>query len=330
MKPKTAYLILTILSLCINTVCLLCVYANASQIPYITFVSNREGSWDIYMMDIDGKDLRNLTNHPADEIDPAWSPDGRFLAYASNQDGNFDIYLMHVHTQEHLQLTNFPGGAGDLTWSPDGQRIAYAHSAAGRQDTDIYSIDMNGKRLRKLTNLGLDYGPAWSPDGQWLAFYSVNLLERKANVYLQTKEEKDLIEITRSSARGPTWSPDGRQIAFPFSDGIGKSHITVIDVDVHDNNQQERRQLSDNPGFNKFPVWSPDGRWIAYVSKSAEGIIDLYLIDMIKDKQRKLIGHLSNVSGIAWVPEPFFSISPSAEKIPMLWGRLKESGDIDK
>ncbi|RKU38138.1 hypothetical protein C6496_07500 [Candidatus Poribacteria bacterium] len=323
MKSQIAYLTLAVASLCINNVYLPNVYALTPGTPYITFASNRAGSWDLYMIDVNGKDLLSLTNHPADELDPAWSPDGRFLAYVSNQDGNFDIYLMDAHKQEHWQLTNFPGGASDLTWSPDGQWIAYAHDAVGRQDTDIYRIDINGKNLKRLTNLGLDYGPAWSPDGQWLAFYSVNLLERKASIYMGAKDGKNLREITKSSARGPTWSPDGRQIAFPLSHGIGISHITVIDVDVNDENQQERHQLSDNPGFNKFPAWSPDGEWIAYVSKVDSATIDLYVINLVTEKQRKLTGHLSNVSGLAWVPETFFSVSPSIEKMTTLWGELK-------
>lgn len=324
MKRKIAHLVIGVVSLCINNGPLTNVYAQTLGGPYITFASNRSGSWDLYMMDVNGKDLRNLTNHPSDELDPAWSPNGRFLAYVSNQDGNFDIYLMDVRTQEHRQLTNFPGEASDLAWSPDGQRITYAHGAVERLDFDIYSINSNGDKLRRLTNLGLDYGPAWSPDGEWLAFYSVNLLERKASIYIGTHDGKNLREITNSSARGPTWSPDGRQIAFPLSHGIGISHITVIDVDINDKNQGERHQLSDNPGFNKFPAWSPDGEWIAYVSKVDSAIVDLYVINLVTEKQRKLTGDLSNVSGLAWVPETFFSVSPSTEKTTTLWGKLKQ------
>lgn len=324
MKRKIAYLTIAVVFLCINIVHLPNTHAQISETQYITFASNRSGNWDLYMIDVNGEDLRNLTNHPADELDPAWSPNGQFLAYTSNRDGNFDIYLMDVHKQEHWQLTNFPGGAGDLTWSPDGQWIAYAHDAAGRQDTDIYRIDINGKNLKRLTNLGLDYGPAWSPDGQWLAFYSVNLLERKASIYIGTKDGRNLREITKSSARGPTWSPDGRQIAFPLSHGIGISHITVIDIDINDKNQGERHQLSENLGFNKFPAWSPDGEWIAYISRVDSATIDLYVINLVMEKQRKLTGDLSNVSGLAWVPETFFSISPSPEKTTTLWGKLKQ------
>ena len=75
-----------------------CVYA--SDIPYIAFSSNRDGNHDIYIMDIKGKNLQNLTNSPANEFEPAFSPDGQQMAYVSyRHDGYAEIYVMNLKTK---------------------------------------------------------------------------------------------------------------------------------------------------------------------------------------------------------------------------------------
>ncbi|RKU32311.1 hypothetical protein C6499_03430, partial [Candidatus Poribacteria bacterium] len=80
--------------------------ANAVGSDRISFASTSKGNFDIYVMDINSENLSCLTNHPTDERDPTWSPDGRFLAYVSNRDGDFKIYIMDTRTGEHRRLTN--------------------------------------------------------------------------------------------------------------------------------------------------------------------------------------------------------------------------------
>ena len=72
----------------------------------VSFTSDRTGNLDIYIIDINGKNLVNLTNHPSDDSSPTWSPDGRAFAYVSNRDGNPEIYVMNMNTKESRRLTN--------------------------------------------------------------------------------------------------------------------------------------------------------------------------------------------------------------------------------
>ena len=102
----------------------------------VSFTSDRTGNLDIYIIDINGKNLVNLTNHPSDDSSPTWSPDGRAFAYVSNRDGNPEIYVMlSMNTKESRRLTNHQRGSDvDPAWSPDGgQWIAFASepSASG-------------------------------------------------------------------------------------------------------------------------------------------------------------------------------------------------------
>ena len=121
-------------------------------VGYISFASNRTGNFDIYVMDTKGEYLDNLTDHPADDFDPTWSPDGRFLGYVSNRDGNAEIYVMDTKTKEHRRLTHDPGTDSRPTWSPDGRWIAFVSDRRDR--SDIYKVDATGENIRQLTRTG--------------------------------------------------------------------------------------------------------------------------------------------------------------------------------
>ena len=113
-------------------------YVYASGVPYIAFSSNRDGDYDIYTMDINGKNLQQLTDHFADEISPTFSPDGQRMAYGSNRDGNEDIYVMNLKTKVSRRLTHHPARDSTPAWSPDGRWIAFVSERAGT--FDIYKI----------------------------------------------------------------------------------------------------------------------------------------------------------------------------------------------
>ena len=128
----------------------------------IIFVSDRDGhSKEIYVMDADGKNPQNLTNHPAEDWSPSWSPKSEHIAFSSDRDGPREIYVMDTDGGNPRRLTNHPEFDGLPSWSSDGERIAFV-SDRGRS-FDIYVIDADGGNLQNLTNLrfGEDSAPAW-------------------------------------------------------------------------------------------------------------------------------------------------------------------------
>ena len=90
---------------------------NAWGAPYISFNSNRTGQSDIYIIDTNGKNLRNLTNHPAETIGATWAPDGRSFAFVSNRDGNSEIYIKTFNEAQVRRLTNHPEDDYAPVWS---------------------------------------------------------------------------------------------------------------------------------------------------------------------------------------------------------------------
>ena len=122
----------------------------------ISFTADLTGNLDIYIMDINRKNPVNLTNQPAEDSSPTWSPDGSAFAYVSHRDGNPEIYVMEMKNKESRRLTSNQATDIDPAWSPDGRWIAFAsnHHREHAADTDIYLMDVNGKRVQQLTNKG--------------------------------------------------------------------------------------------------------------------------------------------------------------------------------
>ena len=105
MKGKLAYIVVLGTTLLLGHFLLAANrYVYASDVPYIAFSSNRSGNYDIYMMDIKGKNLQQLTDHPANEFESTFSPDGQRMAYVSTRhDGYPEIYVMNLNTNVSLK-----------------------------------------------------------------------------------------------------------------------------------------------------------------------------------------------------------------------------------
>lgn len=129
----------------------------------ILFTSDRDGDQEIYTMNPNGKDVRQLTDNEATDYFPAWSPDGSQIAFTSNRDGNWEIYVMDASGQHIQQLTTDPAEDWWPAWSPDGLRIAFASKRDG--NWEIYTMNADGSNLLRLTdNPAQDTAPDWRPN----------------------------------------------------------------------------------------------------------------------------------------------------------------------
>jgi TolB protein len=91
-------------------------------------------------MNADGSNVRRLTNHPAVDYWPVWSPDGKRIAFTSNRDGNYEIYVMNADGSAPRNVTQNPAQDNYATWSPAGKRIAFISNRSGGYD--VYVMDV--------------------------------------------------------------------------------------------------------------------------------------------------------------------------------------------
>jgi TolB protein len=128
----------------------------------LTFVSDRSGTPQIYVMDRDGNNPRRLTYQSSYSATPAWSPDGRWIVYGVRAEGQFDLYLMDPGGEVTIPLVVHRGNDQNPSWSPDGRKVVFSSDRRGR--ADLYMIDVNSRRLQRLTKASRDnIAPSWGP-----------------------------------------------------------------------------------------------------------------------------------------------------------------------
>ncbi len=138
----------------------------------IGFHSNREGNWEIYVMDVDGSNLVNLTNHPNPDGGATWSPDGTKILFNPIRRGTYRIHVMDADGSNVVELVEHPEFHGFPRWSPDGRQIAFSSTRDGGS-SELYVMDADGSNIVRLTHHPhWDGFSRWSPDGQKIAFVS--------------------------------------------------------------------------------------------------------------------------------------------------------------
>ena len=303
----------------------------------IAFQSDRDRNYEIYVMDDDGKNQRNLTNHPDRDLAPSWSPDGTRIAFQSDRDGNYEIYVMDADGGNQQNLTNDPKADSSPSWSPDGKRIAFVSDRDrfldihGFPTSEIYVMDADGENPQNLTNNPADdWSPSWSPDGKRIVFMSYrdghfigDFEEITSEIYVMDVDGGNQQRLTenRKNDESPSWSPDGTRIVFSSD---RKGDWVNYEIYVMDDDGGNLQRLTENRKNDGAPSWSPDGKRIAFTSdrKGDWENFEIYVMDTDGGNQQKLTNHPRNDVGPAWFV-PAFAVAPAGKKFT-IWGRLKQ------
>lgn len=246
----------------------------------IVFVSDREGNTDIYRMDTDGDNIVNLTQDPADDYSPRWSPDGTQIAFASTRAGAADIYVMDADGGNVQRLTfNDEYGDDFPIWSADGTQIAYTSYASG--DGDIYVIDADGVNPRQIIATGgVGYASAWSPDGALFAYEVQTTSDFEMYMTDDTVNFSSAVQLSDNTTQdfGFNWSPDGKLVAFNYGIGDGGLYLMRASEDYTlENNPLVL--ITDQSDNSSVPAWSSDNAWIVY-SSALSGAEEIYLVNL--------------------------------------------------
>ncbi len=181
------------------------IVGGVSPLNRIAFSSSKDGSSEIYVMNINGSSPQKLTRSFGIDVSPVFSPDGSRIAFVSDRGGSPQIYIMDSDGRRLRRLT-FKGSYNTSpAWSPDGKWVAYVGRKNGKNQ--IFMIKSDGKDLVQYTDKGNNENPSFSPGGMFLAFDSDR--EGKRGIYLMHVNNMIQKRITpkATSAMNPKWSP---------------------------------------------------------------------------------------------------------------------------
>lgn len=228
----------------------------------IAFVSNGSGAKEIYLADVLGQNIRQVTRHNNIALSPRFSPDGGKLAYTSYHRGNPNLYVTELSQSTSTRAISRKEGLNMApAWSPDGTKMAITLSMDG--NPDLYIMNMQGDVSQRLTkNEGINVSPCWSPDGSRLAFVSDRT--GTPQIYIMDMRTRTVSRITYSGNENttPSWSPKGDFIAYT---GLANGSYQIFLISPEGG---PAVQLTKNSGSNESPSWSPDGRQIVFSNKS--------------------------------------------------------------
>lgn len=254
------------------------------------------GPAQIFTMNPDGSNRRQLTNGDSVSGQPAWSPDGSRIFFSSVFDSNSRI--LAVGAGGGGARPALLGIGADLPSVSTEGGIAFVRTDAGT-DRQIWRTIDSGSGVEKLTSDGRNGDPAWSPDGRKIAFVSGR--DGNFEIYVMKADGSAQTRLTDNELGTPdlqpAWSPDGTKIAF------SSRRDALYGIFTMNADGSEQTRLSSSPTLQAAPTWSPDGARIAYTN-SISGNLDIFVMDSNGDDSIDIASGLDTEFAPAWSPVP--------------------------
>ncbi len=268
---------------------------------WVLYHSDRTGNLNIFRLDlasgaaVDTLNVSKGKGSGVQDISPAHSSDGAFVAFSSNRDGHGEIYAGAADGSLQERMTNSKGDNVAPMFSPDDKSIAFESTRNGNRD--IYMIDPSNKQETQLTDDKADDGnPYWSPDSAKILFQSHR--DGFWQIYELTLNGKAVKRLSDGNSNdvNPQYSPDGKQIVFRSYPKTGSPTAVIYVMNADGSN---RVAVSDSKGDALNPAWSPDNKLIAYQS-NLKGAGDIFVYQLSDKATRQVTDSSTRSSAPTW------------------------------
>jgi Tol biopolymer transport system component len=250
--------------------------ANVAPDGRIGFVSNRTGAWQVWVMNADGSDQRQLTFDHGTLGYASWTPDGLGILFHRQVDEHWQLFRVDVATGKVSRL-GFPADGSRTvhrlrpSMSRDGKSLLFDRRADGI-DERLLQVVMSGADGTSEAVLveadAYNSDARYSPDGEsivWQAGTGESLWTLHYQLFTMRIDGSGRRQITREreSSKYPQWSPDGRRIAFSVE---SREKSSERDVWVMDADGSGRTPVAARPGLDFDAAWTPDGKALVFTT----------------------------------------------------------------
>jgi Tol biopolymer transport system component len=217
----------------------------------------------IFVLDLATGRTTQLTS-TGDNLEPAWSPDGRQIVFACSVGEFVQLCVMDADGGNRRQLTDRKSMNFGPDWSPDGKRIVFVSNE--HRPYAIYLLELETGQVRRvLPNQGNESAPKWSPDGSRILYAANRQMAFGKSFIFSVKpdgtDERQLTTFGRDDR--PAWSPDGKRIVFR-RELFQSSLFSGVEIVIQEIDGKDARPLTANRATDDWPEFSPDGEWIVY------------------------------------------------------------------
>jgi TolB protein len=252
----------------------------------VTSRTTQPGQKEIFVLDWDGANSRQISSHKTIAQSPTWSWDGKTIAYSAfayhvkEKSRNLDLFTYELASGRRFLVSYKNGINSGASFTPDDRHLLLTVSSSG--NPDIYRMTVDGKSLERLTNGpggAMNVEPAMSPDGKKIAFSSTR--SGKPMIFTMDSSGGGVKRLTEAGVYNstPAWSPDGTRIAFA---GFDTNHFDIFIMDADGTHMSRLTMAKRNDGKmanNEDPTFSPDGRHILFRSDRT-GKYQLYMVSV--------------------------------------------------
>jgi TolB protein len=231
----------------------------------IYFVSDRTGSKEIWSMDYDGSNQRQLTRYGAITGQPAVSADGKLFAFMTYAGGNPQIRIHTTDTSRRQTFVNpVTSAVGTPEFTPDGKSVLFSATVDGWMQLMMAGIDGGG--MHRISNVrAIEVSPRVNPKtGSDLLYISGRSGHQQLWRMNLDGTDREMLTSGEGDVANPSWSPDGHHIAFCWTRGYEPGNMNIFVMDIAD---RKYIQLTSGSGRNENPWWAPDGIHLVYSSK---------------------------------------------------------------
>jgi len=220
----------------------------------VVFNSRRDGNTDVWLVNMNTKETRQLTHDPTDENHFGFSYDGKLIGYNTRGGNERHLFALSITGGEPIQLTVNPDSEWMPSWSPTENKVAYYSTYDGRM-TDIWTVDVGASPIQRTFSDGEEFGPVFSPDGKFIVYrssevgYTVQSLSDNAT--------KNIAPLWAQIGWPTVWLKDGNSILFPANAGAEQLYKVSTDGG-------ESSKLTNDKKSESHPAISPDGRQILF------------------------------------------------------------------